>query len=227
MKLTAFSLLLCAALLTGVQAQAAPVSLINAGFEENWTTQNGVGSNGYVTFYYGPSGPNVGWTFNSGAGVAENYNTFTAYQGSRFGLLQVGNPADPFGTSGSYLSQSFSLDSAAAVDISFALALRPGYAPGQTIAVALDGQVLNTFVANFGWEVKTLSLGAMTSGSHVLSFAGTADLAHYGDTTAFLDAVQLNTVPMSTSPVPEPETFALMLAGLGLIATKARRYHKS
>jgi hypothetical protein len=222
MKSTVLSLILCTGLAAGLQAQAAPVSLINAGFEANWTAQNLVGSDGHATFYYVPTGPNVGWTFNRGAyggsGIGASYDAIAAYEGSRFGLLQLGNPADPFGTTGSFISQTFMLDAAANVDLSFAMALRPGYPSGQSIAVALDGQVLSTFAATSGWSVKTLALGPLTSGAHVLGFAGTAAYASHGDTTAFLDAVQLNAVP-----VPEPETYALMLAGLGLVGFAARR----
>jgi hypothetical protein len=218
MKLTFLPLILCAGLIAGKQAQAAPVALINSGFEANWTATGFVGADCCVTFNYAPTGPGLGWAFNPGSGVAGSYNALTAYEGSRFGLLQLGNPADPFGTSGNRISQSFSLGAASAVELSFAMALRPGYNSGQQIAVALDGQLLQTFAATAGWSVKNLALGTLTSGSHVLSFAGTAAYATFGDTTAYLDAVQLN-----AAPVPEPETYAMLLAGLGLMSFAARR----
>lgn len=226
MKSAVFSLMLAVGLVAGTQVQAAPVTLVNAGFEANWTSQLSAGSDGYVTFNYAPAGPNVGWAFNPGSGVAASYGALTAYQGSRFALLQLGNPADPFGASGNRISQSFILDAASDVDLSFAMALRPGYQPGQSVAVALDGQVLTSFTATPGWSVKNLALGSLTAGSHVLSFAGTAAYATYGDTTAYLDAVQLNavTTPVSVaSSVPEPESYVLLLAGLGLLGFSARR----
>jgi hypothetical protein len=221
--------ILVAGLVAGTQVQAAPVTLINAGFEANWTAQGGIGSDGHVTFYYSPTGPNVGWAFNSSggsSGVAASYDALTAYQGSRFALLQLGNPADPFGVSGNRISQSFALDSASDVNLNFAMALRPGYQAGQSVAVALDGLFLASFTATPGWSVKNLALGSLTAGSHVLSFAGTAAYATYGDTTAYLDAVQLNavTTPVSVaSSVPEPESYVLLLAGLGLLGFSARR----
>lgn len=215
MKSSLLSLMLCTGLLAGMQAQAAPISLINAGFEADWASTAAVGSDGAVTFNYGPTGPNVGWAFTGGGGVASNYNNglFNAYEGNRFGLLQLG----------SSFSQTFSLDSASDVNLSFAMALRPGYTSGQHVSVALDGVVLQDLEATLGWSIKNLGLGSLTSGSHVLSFAGNAT---YGDTTAFLDAVQLNAFAAPVS-VPEPETLAMLLAGLGALAAARRRKIRS
>lgn len=218
MKSSLLSLMLCTGLLAGMQAQAAPISLINAGFEADWASTAAVGSDGAVTFNYGPTGPNVGWAFTGGGGVASNYNNglFNAYEGNRFGLLQLG----------SSFSQTFSLDSASDVNLSFAMALRPGYDSGQHVSVALDGVALQDFVATLGWSIETLGLGSLTSGSHVLSFEGTADYYTYGDTTAFLDSVQLNAFAAPVS-VPEPETLAMLLAGLGALAAARRRKIRS
>ena len=214
--------LVLAAALHSVSAQAATPSLINDGFEAGWTSYGLVGSDGHVTFVYRPAGPDIGWTFLGGGGVAGNYDALTAYEGQRFGLLQLGNPADLFGASGASFTQSFSLDVASTVDLSFALALRPGYRAGQQVAVALDGQVVHTFATASGWHVQNLALGDLSAGTHVLGFAGTASYAVYGDTTAYIDAVHLNATPVSP-PVPEPDGWALMLAGLGVTGLIARR----
>lgn len=204
------SLALLGALALAFPAQAAPVSLTNAGFENSWTSTTHVGSDGHVTFNYQPSGPNMGWSFGSATGVSSSYDLLSAYEGSRFAFLQVATAP---------LSQGFALDSAAAVTLDFALALRPNYRPGQTVQVSVDGQQAGLFdAASSIWSVKTLSLGHLAAGNHTLSFAGMAPYAVYGDTTAFIDAVHLN-----AAPVPEPETYAMLLAGLGLLGGIVRR----
>lgn len=214
--------LVLAAALHSIGVQAAQPSLINDGFEANWTSYGAVGSDGHVTFVYRPAGPDLGWTFKGGGGVAASYDALTAYEGQRFGLLQLGNPADLFGASGASFSQSFSLDADSTVDLSFALALRPGYRSGQQVAVALDGQIVHTFATASGWHVQNLALGNLAAGTHVLGFAGTATYAAYGDTTAYIDAVRLGATPVPP-PVPEPDGWALMLAGLGVTGLIARR----
>lgn len=214
-----FPALAATALICATAAQAAPVALANAGFESAWTSVGLVGSDGNVTFNYRPGGPDMGWSFHGGAGVAGSYAWLTAYDGSRFGLLQLGDPTDPFGANGTYFSQSFSLAADSNVDLGFALALRPGYNAGQKVAVAVDGNIVDTLAAtSTTWTFKSLSLGSLSAGAHTLGFAGLADYASYGDTTAFIDAVRLN-----AAPVPEAETYALMLAGLGLVGFATRR----
>jgi len=218
MKAVFASLLAALSVAAGI-AHAAPVALTNAGFEAGWTSLGASGSDGNVTFNYRPAGPDVGWSFSGNAGVAAGYSLLTAYEGSRFGLLQLGNSSAPFGAQGTYMTQSFTLDSNAVVDLGFALALRPAYQYGQRVAVALDGQIIDTFGAeSTSWTLQSRSLGMLAAGTHTLGFAGTADYAVWGDTTAYIDAVQLN-----AAPVPEPETYALMLAGLGLVGFATRR----
>lgn len=214
--------MLLLAAMYGTAAQAASVPLNNGGFENDWVSTGLVGSDGSVTFFYRPAGPEVGWQFAGGGGVAHAYNLIGAYEGSRFGLLQLGNPSDLFGASGASFVQSFELETAATVELRFALAVRPGYAGGQSVSVAMDGQVLQTFAAQPGWHVQQLDLGLLSAGTHVLGFAGNATYGIYGDTTAFIDAVQLDALP-----VPEPETWVSMLAGLVTIGVGAGRRIRS
>ncbi len=191
-------------------AHADPVSLINWGFENNWTSVGQTGSDGHVTFNYRPAGPDMGWTFTNGGGVAASYSYLHAYEGNRFALLQLA----------SGFSQSFSLASASATTtLEFALALRPGYYAGQTVSVLVDGVEKAKFTpAGTSWSLMQADLGALTAGNHILAFKGNKAWDGHTDTTAFVDAVKLN-----VSPVPEPESAALFLAGLGLMGAVARR----
>lgn len=199
---------------------ATPIALVNPGFETAWTASS-PNSDGQVTFFYHPSGPNLGWTFGtsagfaSGVGAANSYGLIHAYEGNRFAFLQIGT--EP-------LSQAFTLAAAGSVDLSFELSLRPGYRTGQVVRVLLDGQAVADIATRStpGWELKTVSFGDLAAGQHTLAFQGKAVYAVSGDTTAYLDDVKLAyTAPQA--PVPEPSAFALMAAGLLAIGRIARR----
>jgi hypothetical protein len=72
----------------------------------------------------------------------------------------------------------------------------------------------------FGWHIKT-------GGTFTFSFNELFDDAHFDGLTgpAYWDAQWQNGSSLSlvTAAVPEPETYALMLAGLGLVGFAARR----
>jgi hypothetical protein len=78
-----------------------------------------------------------------------------------------------------------------------------------------QGTFTGSGVGNSGnvWSIKNLTVtGAATASLLTFKAVGTSD--SYGGS---LDAVSL------TSAVPEPETYALMLAGLGAVGFIARR----
>ena len=87
--------------------------------------------------------------------------------------------------------------------------------------VKLDGNSFGSSLA--GGKVWSITSGS-TLGSHTLSFdyTGTGSV----DTSSFGFTVQGSTapvVPTTVAAVPEPETYAMMLAGLGALGFLGRR----
>lgn len=204
--------LFCALLLglSSVGAQAA-TTLVNGSFETN-----NVGG-GYLYAGWGVTAE--GWSFKDGAGVSANNTAWSGQttDGSYFAFLQ--NSAS--------VKQTINVDSAADLAFSFGLAQRSAWNSGgaQSIAVTLDDVVIGSFTpyADAGWDVwKSYSVSAtnVTTGEHVLSFVG-LNPNHAADTAVFLDSVSL-----SVTPVPEPETYAMLLVGLGAVGCLKRRKQK-
>ena len=204
--------LLCALLLgmASLSAQAA-TTLVNSSFEAN-----NVGG-GYLYSYNGVQA--TGWSFTDGAGVSANYTAWSGHStgGNYFAFLQ----------NSALIKQTINVESAADLAFSFDLAQRSAWNSGgaQTIAVTFDDLVLGTFnpYADNGWDTwKRYSVEAsnVTAGEHVISFVG-LNPNHAYDTAVFLDKVSLN-----VTPVPEPETYAMLLIGLGSMGCLKRRKQK-
>lgn len=184
--------------LATASAFAASPSLLNSSFES--TSVGG----GYA---YGNVATN--WSFTGGAGVSSNGTAWygSTGSGSHFAFLQ--NTAS--------ITQSFVSTSAFNYTFSLDIALRPYYNVGQAVVVQLDGNQIGTFTPTTSWSSVSASALNVGAGSHTLAFLGT-NPTHAGDTSAFIDNVS-----MSVTAVPEPETYALMLAGLGLMGAISRR----
>ena len=211
----------------GVQvANAAPVLLTNAGFEQQWESA-GFGTDGVAVFNYNPTGAGMGWAFGyTGNGVSSSYSLLQAYEGTRFGFLQTGRLDDSFGPLGATISQSFTLNGNSDLAVGFALALRPGYATGQHVRVGIDGVLIADLAAiSTGWVVQSISVTGLSAGTHSLTFAGTG--ANGMDTTAFIDAVTLDAVPAQVGHQNVPEPGTLGLIGLGLAFIFNRQRHRS
>ncbi|MFG6485798.1 FxDxF family PEP-CTERM protein [Roseateles sp. BYS78W] len=86
-------------------------------------------------------------------------------------------------------------------------------------AVTLDGHTLTptvnvSYPGLFGADVWTQGQQSLSAGLHTLAVSG--DLV--GGNVGFTGSLSI-----TAQPVPEPESYALMLAGLGCIALAARR----
>lgn len=189
---------LAVAALCSAGAFAATPSISNGSFETNT-----VGSG----YWYGDAAS--GWSFTGGAGVSASYTAWNgvASSGNDFAFLQ--NSAS--------LSQTFTSTGSANYTFDFDLALRPGYYAGQAVSVSLDGAVLGQYTASLGWSTTSVSASNIAAGSHTLTFTGLNPTKAY-DTSAFVDNIKMN-----VSAVPEADTYAMLLAGLGLIGFVARR----
>jgi len=131
-----------------------------------------------------------------------------------------GNPNTPAGNvlvgiqNTIHIEQTLTL-AAGTYTLSWIDAGRANYgSPTEIYQVSVGGNVLSTESVNFGAAWTSKSLTFTTTGNTVLSFAGQTN---YGDSTAFIDNVSV------TDAVPEPETYAMLMAGLGLMGFIARR----
>lgn len=90
-----------------------------------------------------------------------------------------------------------------------------------------DGILFNgddTHLASFlvpGGNTTNFTLGPNIGGSLYLSIGGSLYLSIAGIANGSLDGLYNGSI--SVSPVPEPESYAMLLAGLGVIGTMVRR----
>lgn len=199
------------ALAFSVQAQAGTATLVNGGFEADWTSASLVGQDGDVIFNYAPTGVDMAWSFDGATGVVITKTGLTTpAEGDQFAFIQ--------GHTSSLLSQVFNVAATGSAEVSFMYGLRPGYASGQQLQVYIDGTLLSTLSTAVGWTSGNVSLGLLTAGAHTIGFGGTG---YQGlDTTVYLDNVAVN-----ISAVPEPTSALMLSLGLGglLLATRRRQ----
>lgn len=192
------------ALATATASAFAQSNLITNGtFDGNATAVCDVSFHCYTTYTFGQDGI-TGWTVG-GTSVDLIQGGYGAITGTSVDMLGTPGPGS--------LSQSFATTAGQAYQLSFDLSLNgSGSNASGLLAVSLD----NGSATNF--------FGTTNHTSHTLNFTGTGSLlaltfssAQTGDYSgAVLDNV-------SVTAVPEPESYAMMLAGLGLMAGIARR----
>jgi hypothetical protein len=153
----------------------------------------------------------TGWTGGRGGIELRNNVAGKAYEGKNYVELDT--------TANSSMSQSFNTLLGQAYVLSFAYSPREGVATSSNgIQVLWNGADLGTFTGTGAasgnvWEVETLNVFG-TGGLTTLSFKSVGRSDSYGGS---LDSVSV------TTAIPEPATYALMAAGLGLMGFMARR----
>lgn len=193
---------LIAALVAG-QANAAPVELITNGSFETLTGNASLAS-GHWDIYNNISG----W-HGIGNGIEVRNNVAgSAFDGKYFVELDT--------TRNSAMEQVLTgLTTGQHYTLSFAMADRAGVnAASQGVKVLWNDSVVGTYSQATGWTTKTLDLVA-GNGSNKLTFSAIGTSDSYG--------TSLDKVSLVAAPVPEPETYGMLLAGLALVGAVARR----
>lgn len=209
-------LCLAATLMSASAVQAGPVSHVvkNGGFE----TQTRGGPYGDYC-YTSEAGCTVdGWnTSGSTIVIASNSGSWGGPSSLANGQTGLGNYVLGLQGNGATLSQYLTLNAGTQVALSWFDAGRSNWSYGlQSYEVSFAGTKLGTFsnAVGQGWTQHNLAFTA--SGSGDLQFRS-LNLGNY-DRTSFI-----NGVDAVASQVPEPQSLALVLAGLSAAALLRRR----
>jgi hypothetical protein len=158
----------------------------------------------------------TGWTVTNGTvDIIGDPNFFNFIPGSGRFIDLDGSTGDA-----GVLTRSLNLAAGTQYTASFQLAGNQRNGNPETVTGILGvgiGNTSNTFSLGqtAGWTNFSLVFTPTTTGAYVLSFGNSG-----GDNIGML----LDNVSVSvTTPVPEPETYAMLLAGLGLLGFAARR----
>jgi hypothetical protein len=145
-------------------------------------------------YFPDPTGPGVGWTFDSSSGVQQN--------GSQLGALPAPLPGIQTGYIQNHgtISQSISFPTSGTYKLSYYLAA--GRANGSLqFQVSIDGTLKESIKgASTAFTLIPITF-SVTQGSHTLSFAGAGQLNASVDQIFFIDQVSITLVP---SPPPLP-----------------------
>jgi hypothetical protein len=203
------SVILATALLSAGSTFAATNLISNGDFSQNSVP---VGDYGYANGFHAPVSA-VSWDFVGVTGIENQssaWSPFAAAQTAAFIQYYGG-----FQDNSSSISQTFASTSSA-FNVSFDLAGRPGYGT-ESINVFINGVAVGSNVSTSTTDAYThfsFNVTGMTGNTHTLSFQG-------GNASAYDSAVFLDNVAVTA--VPEPETYALLLAGMGLIGGVLKR----
>ncbi|MYM39838.1 FxDxF family PEP-CTERM protein [Duganella qianjiadongensis] len=196
--------------LFAAQAHAATNLIVDGGFDIG----SSFGTYNYANNFHGTmTGKGSPWTFSDASGVVNHAGAWGGVAStSTVAFIQNYNG---FTSNTPTVSQTFS-SSASAYTVTFDLAQRPGN--HESLQVSLDGQILSGGLltpAGASLTSYSYTVTGLTGTSHTLQFKGVNNSGAY-DSSLFLDNVNV-------AAVPEPETYAMMMAGLALVGVVARR----
>nr|WP_315261319.1 choice-of-anchor C family protein [uncultured Duganella sp.] len=196
------ALVVTAAALSALASTAQSSELIdNGGFESDYHPGS------FIELSSGLSG----WTIT--AGSVDLINGYWQAAGGSYSI-------DLNGGSAATLSQSFATNIGQLYNVSFSMAGNPdGGGAVKSIMAGVTGMSTFTFDGTgashgaMNWQARSFSFVASSSLS-TLTFAGDSSTGPYG--------VALDNVSV-TAAVPEPETYGMLIAGLGVLGLLARR----
>jgi hypothetical protein len=125
------------------------------------------------------------------------------------------------GTGAGTVRASHGFNAPVTADYTLTLSARSAPCGGCTMSydVLVDGVSLTRTFSPSAFQLRTFTLTGLTAGAHILTLGMHTDAASSGRFQASFDDVSITTL----APVPEPATYAMFLAGFGLLAASARR----
>lgn len=240
---------LCMASTLPALAQSSGIALVNPGFDQGTNDLDGWDVFGDVTVLGGVKRAvlstasfteaddfplSSGFNNNSGNSPVD-FAVEPDLAGVPLSSLDT-HPVDgPFVTEGSAIRQSFAATAGDIVTVNFEwafLTMEPEsrdyafVALNDTVVRFADTNSANTFAGAFGdfnnvnwvWTPGSFSYTANTSGIQSLAL-GVVDMFDYNNTSE----LRVDNILVQITAVPEPETYAMLLAGLGLVGAFTRR----
>ena len=131
---------------------------------------------------------------------------------------EISHPYDPNGFTDDI---SFFLAAPSTLNISLGQTIKTLFGPVTTIS-SLNGTLFDSTNLNFGTipgDGNLYSFSSLATGSYLFEVSGVA----LGSKGGIVNFGAFTTPSGEPSPVPEPETYAMLLAGLGLLSYIARR----